>query len=30
MAAELLGAPVYEVKADLFKALAHPVRVRAG
>ena len=29
MAPELLGAPVYEVKADLFKALAHPVRVRA-
>lgn len=25
---ELLGAPVYEAKADLFKALAHPVRVR--
>lgn len=24
-----LGAPVYEVKAELFKALAHPVRVRA-
>lgn len=25
---EVLGAPVYEVKAELFKALAHPVRVR--
>ncbi|MFV0526355.1 MAG: ArsR/SmtB family transcription factor [Acidimicrobiales bacterium] len=23
-----LGAPVYEVKAELFKALGHPVRVR--
>ena len=23
-----LGAPVYEAKAELFKALAHPVRVR--
>ena len=22
------GAPVFEVKAQLFKALAHPVRVR--
>lgn len=26
---ELLGTPVFEVKAALFKALAHPVRVRA-
>lgn len=26
---ELLGAPVFEVKAELFKALGHPVRVRA-
>lgn len=26
---ETLGAPVYEVKAELFKAMAHPVRVRA-
>ena len=26
---DLLGAPVFEVKAELFKALAHPVRVRA-
>ena len=25
---DLLGAPVFEVKAELFKALAHPVRVR--
>lgn len=25
---ESLGAPVYEVKAELFKALAHPARVR--
>lgn len=24
-----LGAPVFEVKAQLFKAMAHPVRVRA-
>ena len=24
-----LGAPVHEVKAELFKSLAHPVRVRA-
>ena len=24
-----LGAPVFKVKAELFKALAHPVRVRA-
>ena len=24
-----LGAPVFEVKAELFKALAHPARVRA-
>ena len=23
------GAPLYEVKADLFKALGHPARVRA-
>ncbi|MFV0260570.1 MAG: ArsR/SmtB family transcription factor [Acidimicrobiales bacterium] len=23
-----LGAPVYEVKAELFKAMGHPVRVR--
>lgn len=29
MESELLGAPVFEVKAELFKALAHPVRVRA-
>lgn len=27
--ADLLGAPVFEVKAELFKALAHPARVRA-
>lgn len=26
---DLLGAPVFEAKAELFKALAHPVRVRA-
>lgn len=25
---DLLGTPVFEVKAELFKALAHPVRVR--
>ncbi len=25
---DLLGAPVFEAKAELFKALAHPVRVR--
>jgi ArsR family transcriptional regulator len=25
---ERFGAPIYEVKAELFKALAHPVRVR--
>ncbi len=29
MMSERLGAPVFEVKAQLFKALGHPVRVRA-
>ena len=27
--AELDGAPVFEAKAEMFKALAHPARVRA-
>lgn len=24
----MLSAPIYEIKADLFKALGHPVRIR--